>query len=110
MNGRYGASEALARARGGDDGVYGVLLTGENLELGYYAPIGTDRQGPHTRDEIYVVRSGCGEFEIDGDSRPFRAGDALFVPAGVPHRFHRFGDDFAAWVVFFGPGADGDGS
>ena len=27
----------------------------------------------------------------------------LFVPAGVEHRFDDFSDDFAAWVVFFGP-------
>jgi uncharacterized protein YjlB len=28
-------------------------------------------------------------------------GDALFVAAGTPHRFHRFSEDFATWVVFF---------
>ena len=30
-------------------------------------------------------------------------GEALFVPAGVEHRFEDFTDDFAAWVVFYGP-------
>jgi hypothetical protein len=26
-----------------------------------------------------------------------------FVAAGVPHRFESFSDDFATWVVFWGP-------
>ncbi|MDQ3378133.1 MAG: cupin domain-containing protein, partial [Actinomycetota bacterium] len=30
-------------------------------------------------------------------------GDALFVPAGVEHRFENFTDDLVAWVVFYGP-------
>jgi hypothetical protein len=25
------------------------------------------------------------------------------VPAGVPHRFVDFSDDFETWVVFYGP-------
>ncbi len=28
---------------------------------------------------------------------------ALFVPAHATHRFEEFTDDFAAWVVFWGP-------
>ena len=31
------------------------------------------------------------------------AGDLLFVPAHVEHRFERFSDDFRTWVIFFGP-------
>ena len=34
---------------------------------------------------------------------PFRPGDFLFVPAGVPHRFVGFDESFKAWVVFCGP-------
>jgi uncharacterized RmlC-like cupin family protein len=34
---------------------------------------------------------------------PFRAGDVLFVCAGVPHRFENFSADFATWVFFYGP-------
>ncbi|MEO8164540.1 MAG: cupin domain-containing protein, partial [Betaproteobacteria bacterium] len=29
--------------------------------------------------------------------------DMLFVPAGVPHRFEMFTDDFCVWVMFYGP-------
>jgi len=27
----------------------------------------------------------------------------LFVPARVEHRFEEFSDDFATWVIFWGP-------
>lgn len=109
MDGRFRASEALAAARGAEDGVYAVLLARRDLELGFYAPAGIDRQSPHTRDEIYFVCSGSGSFVIDGESRPFRTGDALFVPARVPHSFRDFSRDFAAWVVFVGEEGGSDG-
>jgi len=73
------------------------------LLLKLYAPRGRDEQVPHTRDELYVVAQGSGVF-VNGDERhAFASGDALFVPAGVPHRFESFSDDFAVWVMFYGP-------
>ena len=69
----------------------------------YYAPRGSDRQQPHTRDELYVIAAGTGTF-LNGDARhPFTPGDVIFVPAGVVHRFEDFSDDFATWVIFYGP-------
>jgi mannose-6-phosphate isomerase-like protein (cupin superfamily) len=80
-----------------------VLFEHGTLEVEIYAPRGTDPQLPHTRDEVYVVAQGSGMF-VNGDLRhPFGAGDVLFVPAGVVHRFEDFTDDFATWVFFYGP-------
>jgi mannose-6-phosphate isomerase-like protein (cupin superfamily) len=73
------------------------------LELKHYAPRGSDPQQPHTRDEVYVVVAGRGRFDNGGEVVDCEAGDALFVPAGRPHRFLDFSDDFATWVVFYGP-------
>jgi mannose-6-phosphate isomerase-like protein (cupin superfamily) len=74
-----------------------------SLEVEIYKPDRIDRQKPHTRDEVYVVLSGSGTF-VQGDSRqPFTAGEVLFAPAGVEHRFEAFSDDFATWVFFYGP-------
>jgi mannose-6-phosphate isomerase-like protein (cupin superfamily) len=73
------------------------------LSIGLYAPQGTDPQTPHTRDEVYVVAAGSGQFVVAGATRPFGPGDVLFVPAGVEHRFLEFSRDFAAWVLFYGP-------
>lgn len=73
------------------------------LLLKLFAPRGHDPQPPHTRDELYVVARGSGLF-VNGDARhAFGPGDALFVPAGVTHRFEDFSDDLMLWVVFYGP-------
>ena len=34
---------------------------------------------------------------------PFNAGDFLFVPAGMKHRFLDFGENLETWVIFYGP-------
>lgn len=73
------------------------------LLLKLYAPAGEDRQTPHTRDELYLVASGHGTFLNGTERHAFGPGDALFVPAGVEHRFESFSSDFQVWVVFYGP-------
>jgi mannose-6-phosphate isomerase-like protein (cupin superfamily) len=73
------------------------------LKLGLYAPRGHDAQGPHKLDELYIVASGTGTFVKNGERQPFGPLDALFVEAGAEHRFEDFSDDFAVWVVFYGP-------
>jgi mannose-6-phosphate isomerase-like protein (cupin superfamily) len=74
-----------------------------SLSLELYAPRSNDPQQPHARDELYVVVHGHGEFVCDGERTAFAAGDALFVAAGAKHRFERFSDDLAVWVMFYGP-------
>mgnify|MGYP001825541096 CR=1 FL=1 len=103
MTQRMTPEKALAAAAASDDGQYGVLLEHGSMELGYYRPVGTDDQEPHEQDEIYIVHTGNGVFVLNDERIDFAPGDALFVPAGVEHRFDDFTDDFAAWVVFWGP-------
>jgi mannose-6-phosphate isomerase-like protein (cupin superfamily) len=79
------------------------LFTHGTLSLEVYRPQQRDRQTPHDRDEIYVITSGSGEFYCDGETTSFKAGDFLFVPAGIEHRFVNFSDDFVTWVMFYGP-------
>jgi mannose-6-phosphate isomerase-like protein (cupin superfamily) len=68
-----------------------------------YSPRGHDPQQPHMRDEVYVVARGTGRF-FDGATRHHVGpGAFLFVAAGQPHRFEDFSDDFAVWVLFYGP-------
>ncbi len=104
MTNRYTLGHAIRSLTDSESGTYGVLLTHGTLELGFYKPVGEDPQKPHDQDEIYIVQSGSGVFLLDGERKPFETGEALFVPAGVEHRFDEFTDDFAAWVVFYGPG------
>lgn len=73
------------------------------LTVEVYKPEKVDLQQPHTRDEVYIIISGSGEFLNDGKRTTFRQGDFLFVPTGIEHRFENFTDDFATWVIFYGP-------
>jgi mannose-6-phosphate isomerase-like protein (cupin superfamily) len=103
MNDRMTVDAAKDAVRNSEDGAYAVLREHGTLEIGFYSPDGTDPQEPHEQDEVYVVQSGSGYFLLDGQRRPFEPGEALFVPAGVTHRFEDFSDDFTAWVIFYGP-------
>lgn len=79
------------------------VFTHGTLSVEFYKPDEVDHQKPHDRDEIYVIATGAGIF-FDGEKRSnFNAGDFLFVPAGVEHRFEDFTDDFSTWVFFYGP-------
>ena len=53
--------------------------------------------------EIYVVISGSGSFLNGNNTVEYKAGDFLFVPAGIEHRFINFTSDFSTWVFFYGP-------
>jgi mannose-6-phosphate isomerase-like protein (cupin superfamily) len=80
-----------------------LLMQHGSMQLRFYAPRGPDRQTPHDQDELYVVASGRGTFFVGGQRVPFGPGDVLFAAAKVEHRFEDFSDDFATWVVFYGP-------
>lgn len=85
-----------------------LLLRHGTMTLRWYAPRGRDPQRPHGQDEIYIVASGQGTFalgreETSLERSPFAEGDAIFVPAGWVHRFEDFSEDFATWVIFWGP-------
>jgi mannose-6-phosphate isomerase-like protein (cupin superfamily) len=95
--------EGLRRLPGPDGERFVSLFRHGTLELELYAPRGRDPQQPHRRDELYLVVSGSGTFLNDEQRHPFGPGDALFVPAGVVHRFEDFTDDLVVWVVFYGP-------
>jgi mannose-6-phosphate isomerase-like protein (cupin superfamily) len=94
------ARERLAAEPGA---LFTELLSHGTLSVEIYAPRGVDPQEPHSRDEVYVVASGSGEFVCDGRRDRFRPGDFIFVPARMVHRFENFSDDLAVWVMFYGP-------
>jgi mannose-6-phosphate isomerase-like protein (cupin superfamily) len=100
---RATVAEALGRLPGPGGERFAAVLGHGSMEVEVYAPRGVDPQTPHTRDELYVVVEGSGQF-LNGEQRhPFGPGDVLFVPAGVEHRFEEFTDDLVVWVVFYGP-------
>ena len=82
---------------------FAEIFSHGSLLVEIYRPVGVDRQQPHTRDELYTIISGSGQFLNRGATHSFSPGDLLFVAAGVEHRFFDFSDDFATWVFFYGP-------
>jgi mannose-6-phosphate isomerase-like protein (cupin superfamily) len=100
---RIAVQESLEKLPGPNGERWAVVLEHGTLEIEVYAPRGEDPQKPHTRDEVYVVVAGRGEFVHGASRTPFARGDVLFVPAGEVHRFENFSDDFVTWVMFYGP-------
>jgi mannose-6-phosphate isomerase-like protein (cupin superfamily) len=82
---------------------FAELFKHGSLEVEFYAPRGTDPQQPHEKDEVYIVISGTGTYVCGDERHPFEPNEVLFVPAGIVHRFEDFSDDFATWVIFYGP-------
>ena len=100
---RVSVEEAMRRLPSPEGHRFATVLEHGTLDIEIYAPRGTDPQKPHSRDEVYVVVSGRGEFRNGASLERFGPGDVLFVPAMEEHRFERFTDDLVVWVIFYGP-------
>jgi mannose-6-phosphate isomerase-like protein (cupin superfamily) len=84
---------------------YREFLRVPSMSAGVYvlAAGATDRQSPHSEDELYFVVRGHGRFRhgaADDDAAP---GRAFFVPAREEHRFHDITEELVLWVVFSPP-------
>lgn len=100
---RLTVSQAISRLPTSDGKRFATIFERGSLVVEIYAPRGLDSQQPHTRDEIYFVAAGSGEY-VCGDTRTiFAEMDLLFAAAGVKHRFENFTDDLLVWVLFYGP-------
>jgi mannose-6-phosphate isomerase-like protein (cupin superfamily) len=103
--------DALRRLPGPQNERSVSLFEHGSLVVKLYQPVGTDLQTPHSRDELYVVAQGEGEFVCGGSRQSLSAKDVLFAAAGMEHRFENFSNDFAVWVFFYGPeGGEADQS
>lgn len=100
---RVTVEDALGRLPGAAGERFVSVLEHGTLQVEIYAPRGEDTQGPHTRDEVYIIMGGSGVFLNGGVRHWFSRGDLLFVPAGREHRFEAFTDDLVTWVIFYGP-------
>ena len=96
-------AEGLAKLPGPKGERFAELFKHGTLSVELYAPRGKDPQKPHTRDEVYVVVTGAGDFVAGKERTKFHAGDMLFVAAHEEHRFENFTDDLTVWVFFYGP-------
>ena len=84
---------------------YLEFLRARSLSAGLYV-LGAgavDVQTPHGEDEVYLVIAGGSLFTAGEETREVRAGDVLFVAAGVPHRFHDISEELRIIVLFAPP-------
>lgn len=100
MSEHYTAAGALKEMAKLGGQRWATMFKHGHIELEYYKPLDTDPQKPHTRDEVYFVISGTGWFIAGEERMRFGPGDVFFMPAGAPHRFENFTDDFATWAIF----------
>jgi len=97
-------ARVAAQASASGDRYVGEVLKSELLSVGVYvlAAGATDDQQPHGEDEVYYVVTGQATFRVGDQDEPVQAGSLLFVPAGVPHRFHDIEEELVL-VVFWAP-------
>lgn len=100
---RVSVAQGMARLPGPQGQRFAAMLEHGSLQIEIYSPRGADPQKPHSRDEVYVVVSGSGDFVSGAGRGRFGPGDVLFVPAHEDHRFEQFTDDVVVWVMFYEP-------
>jgi quercetin dioxygenase-like cupin family protein len=84
-----------------------VLLTGDRVgsssALGFssFAAGTSTAMLSHATEELAYVLTGLGELRLEGETVPYAAGSALFIPAGVWHVVANTGDEPVTMVFAF---------
>jgi len=78
-------------------------VSGNGASLGYsvFTPGTATAPVSHETEEVAYVLSGSGELRLDEGAVQFKAGDGLFIPAGVWHAVVNTGDEDVAMVFGF---------
>jgi mannose-6-phosphate isomerase-like protein (cupin superfamily) len=94
--------DGLERARLESGGAYLEFLRVPAMSAGLYTldAGASDPQRPHTEDEIYIILEGRAQISVGDTDFPANAGDTIFVPAKLPHRFHSIAEALKVIVVF----------
>ncbi|MFG2990706.1 cupin domain-containing protein [Streptomyces sp. NPDC048257] len=97
--------DELEAERADNDGAYLQFLRERNMSVGLYALDAgqIDPQLPHRQDEVYFVVSGRASITVGEETTTVARGSVVYVPAGIPHRFHHITEDLKVMVVFSPP-------
>lgn len=69
----------------------------------------SDHHKHENLEQVYYILSGTGEALFEGQRYPVEAGDAVYLPSGVPHQmFNEYSDDWLEHHVI-SQRVDGDG-
>jgi mannose-6-phosphate isomerase-like protein (cupin superfamily) len=63
----------------------------------------TERHHHRATEEIYLVTKGCGELEVDGETRRVGLGDAILIPPGAWHTLENDGTSELAILCMCSP-------
>ncbi|GAA1921285.1 cupin domain-containing protein [Streptomyces sodiiphilus] len=97
--------DRLEAERVANQGAYLQFLRERNMSVGLYALDAgqLDPQQPHRQDEVYLVMSGRASVTVGEETTTVGRGSVVYVPAGVPHKFHHITEDLRVLVVFSPP-------
>ncbi|MGW0751897.1 cupin domain-containing protein [Streptomyces sp. NPDC002587] len=97
--------DELEAERVANDGAYLQFVHERNMSVGLYALDAgqSDPQQPHRQDEVYFVVSGRASITVGEETTTVARGSVVYVPAGVPHKFHHISEDLRIMVVFSPP-------
>ncbi|WP_031508708.1 cupin domain-containing protein [Streptomyces megasporus] len=97
--------DELEAERAANEGAYLQFLRERNMSVGLYALDSgqLDPQQPHRQDEVYFVVSGRALITVGDETTQVARGSVVYVPAGVPHKFHHVSEDLRVLVVFSPP-------
>ncbi|MEU9413932.1 cupin domain-containing protein [Streptomyces sp. NPDC051000] len=97
--------DELESERAANDGAYLQFLRERNMSVGLYALDAgqSDPQQPHRQDEVYYVVSGRASITVGEETETVANGSVVYVPAGVPHKFHHITEPLKVLVVFSPP-------
>lgn len=97
--------DQLEAERVANQGAYLQFLRERNMSVGLYALDAgqLDPQQPHRQDEVYLVMSGRASVTVGEETTTVGRGSVVYVPAGVPHKFHHITEDLRVLVVFSPP-------
>ncbi|KJY39629.1 MULTISPECIES: cupin domain-containing protein [Streptomyces] len=97
--------DELEAERAANDGAYLQFLRERNMSVGLYSLDAgqSDPQQPHRQDEVYFVVSGRASITVGEETTTVANGSVVYVPAGVPHKFHHITEPLKVLVVFSPP-------
>ncbi len=76
----------VGRFEGGDIGTKVTVLFYSSETVG-----GGPSLHVHTYDEVFIIRQGRARFTVGGETIDAEAGEIVFGPANVPHKFENLG-------------------
>ncbi len=74
-----------------------------SLEVMRFGPDDEDPMHAHEEDEVYIINSGEGVLNVEGDLRDVKVGDVVHLGPGTDHRFQDFGDELVVTVLYAPP-------